>query len=168
MHVFRAAHIARDAQKKIDLRDEAGERVIAGRRSLSRTPINETMLRREVTRDLEALMNTIALESAQDLSEFAEVRRSILNFGLPDIAHRSIDEASVDDIEAEIKTVLMSYEPRLARDSIVATRDSTISSAELKVRFIVRADLVCEPVKVPVEFIADLEVDSNTIQIHRL
>jgi type VI secretion system protein ImpF len=168
MYVFRAAHAARDATKKMDLRDEAGERVIAGRRSLARTPINETMLRREVTRDLEALMNTIALESAQDLSEFGEVRKSILNFGIPDIAHRSIDEASVDDIEDEIKTVLMSYEPRLARDSIVARRDATIGPDELKVRFIVRADLCCEPVKVPVEFIADLEVDSNNIQIHRL
>ena len=32
MHVFRAAHEAKDANKKLDLRDEAGDRIIAGRR----------------------------------------------------------------------------------------------------------------------------------------
>ena len=41
MYAFRSAHAARDANKKIDLRDESGERVIAGRRSASRTPITE-------------------------------------------------------------------------------------------------------------------------------
>ena len=32
MYAFRGAHEARDAKKKLDLRDEAGERVIANRR----------------------------------------------------------------------------------------------------------------------------------------
>ena len=31
MYAFRTAHEARDAKKKIDLRDESGERVIASR-----------------------------------------------------------------------------------------------------------------------------------------
>ena len=44
MFAFRSAHAARDANKKIDLRDEAGERVIAGRRSAGRAPITEFVL----------------------------------------------------------------------------------------------------------------------------
>ena len=55
MHAFRSAHAARDATKKIDLRDESGERIIAGRRSAGRSPITELQLRREVARDLELL-----------------------------------------------------------------------------------------------------------------
>ena len=43
------------------------------------------------------------------------MRKSILNFGFPDIAHRSIDEISVNDVSHEIATVLMNYEPRLLR-----------------------------------------------------
>jgi type VI secretion system protein ImpF len=168
MYAFRAAHAARDATKKIDLRDEAGERVIAGRRSVARTPISESTLRREVARDLDSLMNTIAFESAEDLSDFDQVRKSILNYGLPDIAHRSIDEHSVDDVQDEIRTALMNYEPRLARESIRASRDTTVGAEELKVRFVVQAELHCEPVNVPVEFVADIEFDSGSIQIHRL
>ena len=67
MYAFRSAHEARDAKKKLDLRDESGERVIASRRTAARAAITEPTLRREVARDLDALMNTIALESTQDL-----------------------------------------------------------------------------------------------------
>ena len=168
MYAFRAAHAARDATKKIDLRDEAGERIIAGRRAVARTPINESMLRREVGRDLEALMNTIAFESSEDLTGFDLVRKSILNYGLPDIAHRTIDERSVSNVKGEIETALLHFEPRLARNSIRARRDKTISAEELKVRFLVNAELCCEPVNVPVEFVADFEPESGTFQIHRL
>jgi type VI secretion system protein ImpF len=167
MYAFRAAHAARDATKKLDLRDEAGERLIAGRRNATRTPISEPILRREVAQDLDALLNTVALESADDLGAFDQVKRSILNYGLPDIAHRTIDEASVNDIENEIRSALLNYEPRLACDSIQASRDTSIETHELKVRFVVRADLCCEPVNVPVEFIADIELDGS-VQIHRL
>jgi type VI secretion system protein ImpF len=168
MYAFRAAHAARDATKKIDLRDESGERVIAGRRSVARNPISESMLRREVARDVEALMNTIAFESAEDLSGFDHVRKSILNYGLPDIAHRTIDEAAVANVKGEIETALLNFEPRLARESIRARRDNSIEAAELKVRFHVKAELCCEPVNVPVEFVADLELESGSFQIHRL
>ena len=32
----------------------------------------------------------------------------------------------------------------------------------------VRADLLCDPVNVPVEFVADVELDSGKIKINRL
>ena len=168
MQVFRGAHQARDAKKKLDLRDESGERVIAGRRASGRTAITEPMLRREVALDLANLMNSINLSSSLDLHKYDKVRKSILNYGFPDIAHRSIDEVSVDDIKDEIEAVLSQFEPRLAKESIEIARDKTVDSADLKIRFIVRADLCCDPLNVPVEFVADLEVDTGKILINRL
>jgi len=168
MYAFRSAHEARDAKTKLDLRDEAGERVIAGRRMAARTAITEPTLRREVARDLDSLMNTIALESSEDLEPFDHVRASVLNLGLPDITHRSIDEVSVEGVSDEIRSALIRHEPRLIPASIRVVKDSEINEAELKVRFVVRADLVCEPLNVPVEFVADLELDSGNISIGRL
>jgi type VI secretion system protein ImpF len=168
MHAFRAAHAARDARTKLDLRDKDGERIIASRRSMKRGAITEPVLRREVATDLEALMNTIALESSLDLSAHEHARRSILNFGLPDITHRSIDEAAVGDIPAEIRTALMAHEPRLVATTIAVARDQSVDPKQLKVRFTVRADLLCDPVNVPVEFMADVEIDSGKIVISRL
>jgi type VI secretion system protein ImpF len=168
MYAFRSAYEARDAKKSHDLRDENGERIISSRRMAARTAITEPMLRREVARDLDALVNTIALESSQDLEPFEHARRSILNFGLPDIAHRSIDEISVNDVGREIAAALMNFEPRLIRDTIKVKRDDPLDSEELRVRFVVRADLSCEPLNVPIEFVADVEVDTGKIVINRL
>lgn len=165
MHAFRSAHENKDARQKLDLRDEAGDRVIAARRAAVRTTISEPYLRREVARDLESLVNAVALESTEDLADFEAVRKSILNFGLPDIVHRSIDEAGVSGVNQEIETALKNHEPRLVPATIHVTRDASVDPGELKVRFIVRADLMCKPVNVPVEFIADVEFDGGAIRI---
>jgi type VI secretion system protein ImpF len=167
MHVFRAAHEAKDAKNKIDIRSEGGERLIAGRRLRARQTITEPMLRKEVSRDLDALLNTIAIDATIDMSETAYARKSILNFGLPDIAKRTIDEIGIRKIPDEIKTAILNYEPRLAAASIQIERDMSVSPDELKVRFIVRADLTCDPVNVPVEFVADI-IESGKIVVNRL
>ena len=165
MYVFRAAHDAKDATKKADLRNESGDRVIAARRLRARHTITEPLLRREVSRDLEALLNSIALESSVDMTGAPQVRKSILNFGIPDVTRRTIDEIGVNDIPEEIRTAIIAFEPRLA--SLHIERDKRVDPAELKVRFIVRADLTCEPVHVPVEFIADV-IDTGKIVVNRL
>jgi type VI secretion system protein ImpF len=167
MYVFRAAHEAKDAKKKVDIRNEAGERIIAGRRLRARQVVTEAVLRREVARDLDALLNTIAMESTVDMTEAPFVRKSILNFGLPDVANRTIDENSLGSIPEEIRTAIINYEPRLAAASLHVERDTSVDVAELKVRFVVRADLTCDPVHVPVEFIADI-VESGKIIVNRL
>ncbi len=77
----------------------------------------------------------------------------------------SIDEHRVDVIREDLTAALMSYEPRLIRKSIAVERDDSLDRAELKVRFLVRADLNCEPLNVPVEFVADLELDTGKIAI---
>ncbi len=118
MHVFRTAHEAKDAKRIVDQRNEAGDRIIAGRRLRARQVITETMLRREVSRDLDALLNTIALDATVDMEHAPHAKRSILNFGLPDIALRTIDENGVDEIPDEIRTAIVNYEPRIAADSL--------------------------------------------------
>jgi type VI secretion system protein ImpF len=167
MHVFRSAHEAKDAKRAIDQRNEAGERIIAGRRLRARQVITETMLRREVARDLDALLNTIALDATVDLDHAPHVRKSILNFGFPDIALRTIDENRVDQIPDELRAAIANYEPRIATDSLHIARDKEVDPVELKIRFVIRGELVCHPVHVPVEFVADI-VESGKIVINRL
>ena len=167
MHVFRAAHEAKDAKRIIDQRNEAGDRVIAGRRLRARQVITESMLRREVSRDLDALLNTVALNATVDMEHAPHVRKSILNFGIPDIAVRTIDENGVNEIPEEIRTAIINYEPRIAANSLRIARDTEVDPVELKVRFVIRGELVCHPVHVPVEFVADI-VESGKIVINRL
>jgi type VI secretion system protein ImpF len=167
MYVFRAAHVAKDAKRRVDIRNEAGERVLAERRLRVRHVITESILRQEVARDLDALLNTVALESTLAMDKAPNVRKSVLNFGIPDIGKRSIDESGVDDIPEEIREAIVNFEPRLAADSLHIERDTSVDAAELKVRFIVRADLICDPVHVPVEFTADI-IETGKVIVNRL
>jgi type VI secretion system protein ImpF len=167
MRAFRAAHEAGDATSKVELRTTDGDRIVAGRRLRPRQVITEKVLRHEVARDLDALLNTVALESTVEMDEAPFARKSILNFGLPDISNLTIDTTEIKRIPEEIRAAVVNFEPRLAAASLQIERDLTLDPAELKVRFLVRADLTCYPVQVPVEFVADI-VESGKIVVNRL
>jgi type VI secretion system protein ImpF len=166
LHAFRVAHDKRDA-KQSAVGQEGGERVIASRRVTVRAPITERELRDVVDLDLNALLNTTNLESAEDLSDASEVRRSILNFGFPDLAWRTIDEHALIEVAREIEVALGDFEPRLVRESIKARRDASVRSEDLRLRFLVKAELRTEPVNTQMEFIAEIELDSGKIKIDR-
>ncbi|HUG60448.1 MAG TPA: type VI secretion system baseplate subunit TssE [Methylomirabilota bacterium] len=162
MHAFRTAHTARDGRVAAKVGAADGE--AAPRRAV----ITEPQLRREVTRDVGALLNTVNMDSTLPLQEFPEVRRSIINFGLPDLAHRTIDEANVNDIASELERALVDYEPRLVAEGLTTTRDTSVEAADLKIRFVIKADLLCNPVNIPVEFAAEVEIDTGKIRIDRI
>jgi type VI secretion system protein ImpF len=168
MFAFRAAHEKRDAKKALDLRDASGQRVIASRRSPSRAPISESGLRREVNSDLVDLLNTVNLDSALDLEEAPEVMRSVLNFGLPDLSTRTIDEHRLMEISRDIERAFATFEPRLASNTLSVSRNAAIDTEALRLKFFIKADLRAEPLDVPVEFVAEVELDSGKIKVERL
>jgi type VI secretion system protein ImpF len=168
MYAFRAAHEKKDAKTPLDLRDSGGERVIASRRVTSRSPISEAGLRREVMTDLISLFNTTNLDSAQELSTAPETRRSILNYGFPDLSWRTLDENGLSQVAREIEIALADFEPRLERNSIQARRDETAREDELKLRFLVKADLISRPLNAPLEFVAEIELDTGKFKIDRV
>ena len=168
MFAFRAAHEKRDAKKALDLRDSSGQRVIAARRVGARAPISEAGLRREVNSDLSDLLNTVNLNSAFDLEEAPEVAKSVLNYGFPDLSNRTIDEYRLVEISKQIEQALMTFEPRLATSTLAVGRNPEIDSEALRIKFLIRADLRAEPLDVPVEFVAEVEVDSGKIKVERL
>ncbi len=52
-------------------------------------------------------------------------------------------------------------------DSLRIARDKQVDPVELKIRFVIRGQLVCHPLHVPVEFVADI-VESGKIVVNRL
>lgn len=168
MFAFRAAHEKRDAKKALDLRDAAGDRVIAPRRAPSRAPISESGLRREVNADLVDLLNTTNLDAAIGLEEAPEVAGSVLNFGFPDLSTRTIDEQRLVEISREIERALTTFEPRLSSETLKVGRDPFIDIEALRIKFFIKADLRAEPIDVPVEFVAEVELDTGKIKVDRL
>lgn len=90
--------------------------------------VSPGVLREAVRRDIEALFNTERYEvtpllsdhegeqmqgSPLDLSDFPEVRRSVVNYGVPSFSGRSSRDFDRDALAREIKMILSTFEPRL-------------------------------------------------------
>lgn len=171
MYAFRSAAAAGDAKKKIDMRTENGERVIASRRNTGerRRSLSESALKALLAEDLAALLNTTDLESAAPelLEGLPRVRNSILNYGLRDLSDKTIDETlRLDGIKHELEAALKRYEPRLLARTMRVERDEE-NETDLTIRFIVRSDMRADPVPTSVEFVTEVELDSGEIRIDR-
>lgn len=73
-------------------------------------------LRRFVQRDIAWLFNAPNLQRM--VEGYTEVERSVLNFGIPDLAGFTVSSLDVGALEAAVRTALERYEPRLIRQSI--------------------------------------------------
>jgi len=124
---------ALDEAARRDLHAFAGQMV--QRRFLEQRGIvvNAAVLREAVRRDIEALFNVERFESQLQISdlerrsfedpadliaEFPQVRRSVLNFGVPSFSGRSARDFDLDALAKELREVIAVFEPRFKRETI--------------------------------------------------
>lgn len=95
--------------------------------------VNASVLREAVRRDIETLFNVERFESGLQLSDlermtletpqdmiaaFPNVRRSVINYGVPSFSGRSIADFDLTALANELREVIAVFEPRLKRDTI--------------------------------------------------
>ena len=158
----------RDAAKPIDKRNDAGERVIAGRRTSPRSAVGEVALRSELGEDLASLLNTIELAASEDLHGFEKVASSILNFGVPDLTAIVASPEAARRVVNLLKQRLELYESRLVPGTVVISSEPLDETASGQLRFHINAEMYSTPTDIPVEFVADVEVESGKIRVFRL
>ncbi|WP_306146116.1 type VI secretion system baseplate subunit TssE [Roseibium sp. MMSF_3412] len=137
----------------------------SGRRLSRSYGVTEQTLLSEVRRDLQALLNTVNLNSTQDLSDFPEVETSILNYGLPDLSVHVVDTIKIERLADDIRDALIRFEPRMDPRTLQVIRDDSIDSDTFKVRFLIKAEIRCDPVRIGSEFIADVDPAFGRIKI---
>lgn len=146
-------------------REEAyNESLLQGLRGGMKT----AQLQAEVVHNLSLLMNTTRLESFTDLGDYRAAQRSILNYGMPDIANQTYTNRTFDEVSAHIKTVIQRYEPRL-RNVIITRAEEKNSDRDKKnggephLGFVIRAILMCEPVDFALELMAEFDKTTGRI-----
>ena len=97
------------------LTDEAPEKKQEAR---DQSHMNLRRLRQAVLRDLSWLFNAINLGTMEDLEDYPEVRRSVLNYGLPGLAGFTASGMEVPALERLIRQAIVDFEPRLMRNSV--------------------------------------------------
>lgn len=161
MQAFRSSFREKDSGKQLDLRDESEQRVIAGRRSSPRNAVHEKVLRAELAADLDALVNTVNLQAAFDISDFPEVQKSILNYGMPDLSALTIDSSEANLVGRELEQALKNFECRLLENSIAVAGEVQHDDVGSRLAFKIKADMHATPSDVAIEFLADFEAFSG-------
>ena len=132
----------------------------------SRTTYAESLrvFKRAVQRDLEWLLNTRrSIEPADE--DYDEVRRSVYNYGIPDITSMSRDSmASRKQLLRYVEETLAIFEPRLTnvRVSMVEVEGEALRR---ELRFVVEATLRLDPTPEQVMFDTVLHFSSGQIDV---
>jgi len=109
-------------------------------------------------------MNTTHLKSTQDLDDYPLVARSVLNFGLPDLAGRTSSTVDAGMLEQAIRKVILDFEPRLVartlRVKLVVDEKQMNHNA---MTFDIEAELWAQPL--PLRLFLRTAVDLETGQI---
>jgi type VI secretion system protein ImpF len=86
--------------------------------SMDKRVLSPQKLRESVRRDLSWLFNTPNLATLQDLSEFPEVERSVVNFGVPELAGKPASSIESGALVRAVRKAIADFEPRLLRNSV--------------------------------------------------
>lgn len=123
-------------------------------------------LRNSVRRDLETLLNT-RYYVIKPPDELVEVDKSLLNYGLPDLATINISDAKKrDEFTAMLQATLIEYEPRFksVKVSYIDNKDDT----DRTLRFRIDAVIYADPLPQVVVFDSILESVTRTVSVKEI
>jgi type VI secretion system protein ImpF len=117
-------------------------------------------LREIIQRDLSWLLNTGNLDSEIDPEQFPNVRRSVINYGVPDTTGDYSTRARASDVRDAIRAAIELFEPRILDGSLSVISRSQDVGRESLIAFDIMADMWAEPV--PTELYLRSQFDTTT------
>jgi type VI secretion system protein ImpF len=131
--------------------------------------ISISRYRQAVLRDLEWLLNSKSRIPSEGLDRFPETEKSVLNFGMPDLAGRVVDRESIAQIEKNIVETLLRFEPRLIPDSLHVRRIENVSQKSAAqpniVSFEISGELWASPMHEPFHLKTEIDLDTGKCRI---
>ena len=118
------------------------------------------LLRASVINNLNRLFNTVCLEADTDLSACPEVRRSVINFGLPSLSGRSASGLQLRQFERELRAAVLDFEPRLLADTVrvrALSEGNDINRSTI-IRFQIEAQMWAHPAPVALSLRTELDL----------
>jgi len=120
-------------------------------------------LRSSVRRDLENLLNT-RYRIIEPPEEYEELDRSLLNYGLPDLATVNIiDVAKKKEFTKTLESILKNYEPRFK--SVNVTYLESKNSSDRTLKFRINATLYADPLPEIVVFDSTIEPVTRSVSV---
>lgn len=126
----------------------------------------ESLRRMKVTlkRDMEWLLNTRRSPVMEELDDDpGELKRSLLNFGLPDISSMSVQSGKDHNrILRQMEEAIQYFEPRLKNVRVTL---QPVNKSSRMLRFVIEALLMIDPAPEQVRFDTVVELTSGDIEV---
>lgn len=167
MQVFRSAAANKTAQRDMAVRDGEDTNLTTRSKQI-RESVDESELRNHLNIDLDFLMATTRLDSIVDLEEDSYVERSILNYGFRDLSKLTRSHTTDQKIAESIRESMIRHEPRLIPESIKVTIVPEADSATGRVSYEVFAVMVADPIDLPLDFVAEVDMGACKVKMKRL
>lgn len=120
-------------------------------------------LRNSVRRDLENLLNT-RFRMVEPSNEFIQLQKSLLNYGLPDLATVNItDKVKQKEFIDHLESILIKFEPRFK--SVKVRYMENADALDRSLRFRIDATLYADPAPEIVVFDSILEPVTRTVNV---
>lgn len=130
--------------------------------------IDLRQLRQIIERDLSWLLNTNNQDTMIDATRYPNASKSVLNFGLRDVAG---DYSTVERAELIRKSILRAiemFEPRIRKGSILVDFREGERNRETVISFDIRADMWAQPVPLELYLRTEVDVTTGELQVERV
>lgn len=128
--------------------------------------LSPSRLRDCVRRDLAWLLNTTHLRAVQELDDHPQVARSVLNYGMPDLAGRTTSSVNTTELEQAIRKVILDFEPRLVARSLrvkLFVDDKQMNHNAMS--FDIEAELWAQPLPLRLFLRTSVDLETGSIDV---
>jgi len=128
--------------------------------------LSPSRLRDCVRRDLAWLLNTTHLRAMQALDDHPLVAKSVLNFGLPDLAGRTTSTVDAATLEQAIRKVILDFEPRLVARTLrvkLVVDDKQMNHNAMS--FDIEAELWAQPIPLRLFLRTAIDLETGSIDV---
>ena len=132
--------------------------------------LSRARMREAVLRDLSWLFNTAMLGSSEPLEAFPEVRKSVLNFGLPVMSGETISSIDPVAIENQVRQAILDHEPRILAQSLkveAQMSDDPISQHN-QISFRIIGQMWAQPVPLELLLHTDIDLETGRVDVREL
>lgn len=125
--------------------------------------VSKGRLKRMVLRDLSWLLNTTAHHTDAQLDDHPEVKRSVINYGIPVLSGKNFSSVDWNELERGIQEAVEFFEPRILPETlkVTAIRPSDSLGHHNLVQFELRGELWSIPFPIELLIRSELDLESG-------
>ncbi len=133
--------------------------------TLEHSVVSKGRLKRTVLRDLVWLLNTTCHNTENQLEFYPEIRRSVINYGIPVLSGKNFSGVDWRELERSIHEAILVFEPRILPDTlkVKALVPTDAMGHHNVLQFELRGELWSMPF--PIELLIRSELDLETGQM---